>query len=266
MTYTQISFTTNREVYNILVLIIFNQYDLTRVISDIIDRDDVDLLEDILSNDYDVKLDEELILKTVPKGRVTMAKAIYEYIYDVKKNSYPVITNLVKHYKFVYNKDENSIDSFVLALRRGKYEHIEKIIPYINPGFWNSFAIKYICEYNIINRIHEINIAQKLLSCPQIDPGIDDNYPLKAVINRHHYSMANELLKHPLVNIDYITVGFCEYLIENNKLCVAEKILRLGDNDTIKIFRKSIMRFFDNEFDYHTDIIYLAIKLILIDI
>lgn len=86
ITYTETSFTINWEVYDILVLIIFNQYDLTRVISDIIDRDNVDLLEDILSNDYDVELDEDLILKTLSKGRINMAKAIYEYIYDVKNN------------------------------------------------------------------------------------------------------------------------------------------------------------------------------------
>ena len=266
VTYTESSFTTNREVYDILVLIIFNQYDLTRVISDIIDRDNVDLLEDILSNNYDVELDEDLILKTQVNGRITMAKAIYEYIYDVEKDSYSVITNLMKKYKFVYNENENSIDSFILALRRNKCEHIEKTIPYINPGFWNSFAIRCICDYIIINRIYEINVVQKLLSCSQIDPGIADNYPLKAMINRRHYSIANELLKHPLVNIEYITADFCDYLIENNKLCVSEKILRLGDNNSIDIFKESIMKFIDNEFDCRTDIVYLAIKLKIINI
>lgn len=65
MTYLEESFITNREVYNILILILFNQYDLNRIISDVIDRDNVDLLENILSNDVDVELDETLIEKTV---------------------------------------------------------------------------------------------------------------------------------------------------------------------------------------------------------
>src|SRR5579863_4989471 len=148
MKYVTELFMSNRVVYDILVLILFNQYDLNEVVIDIIDRDNIELLENVLSNDYGVELDKEWILMTVDKGRLTMAKAIYEYIYDVEPNSYKVICNLLIQYDFTYNKYENSVDSFVLALHLGKYEHAKLIIPYINPGFWNNFAIKYASQDN----------------------------------------------------------------------------------------------------------------------
>ena len=258
VTYTEASFVGNREVYDILVLILFNQYDLTKVISEIIDRDNVDLLENILSNDYDVELDETLIEKTVSNGRITMAKAIYEYIYDVKKNSYSVILKLLKKYYFVYNKNENTIDSFILAIKYMKCTHAKKIIPYINLDFWNNFAIKYACECD------RIGVVKRLLLHSVIDPGVGNNYPLKLAIESGKYSIGTELLKHPLVGVKYITFDFIHYLIHNNDLYVVEKILRLGNNDVVNFFADdhlvSIM------IAYQTDMIYLIIKLGIINV
>src|SRR5208282_4620416 len=72
ITYVEKSFWTNRNIYDVLVLILFNQYNLNRAVKIIIDTDNVDLLENILSNDVGIELDENLILLTVPKGRVSM--------------------------------------------------------------------------------------------------------------------------------------------------------------------------------------------------
>ena len=252
VTYVETSFTTNIQVYDILVLIIFNQYDLTRVISDIIDRDNVDLLEDILSNDYDVELNKDLILKTLPKGRITMAKAIYEYIYDVKKNSYKVINKLRKKYDFVYNKDENSIDSFILAIQEEENNHAINIIPYINMDFWNNFAIKYVCEYSYSC------VLKNLLVCPRVDPSTNKNYPLKLV--KYNPIMMNELLKHPLVtDVSYVPLYFINEIIVCNWIFVAEKILRLGCDTILDLFKKHDT--INLMVKYHNDVTYLAIKL-----
>ena len=253
VTYLETSFTTNREVYDILVLILFNQYDLTDIISEIIDRDNVDLLENILSNNYDVELDEDLIKKTAKKGRITMGKAIYEYIYDVKENSYSVIMKLLEKYNFGYNVFENSIDSFVLAILRMQNDNAEKIISHINPNFWDNFAIKLACRYD------QLSVVKRLLSHNMVDPGEKDNHAFKIAVDYNYPRTMNELLKHPLVPLNYITSDCIRCLIYSNFICATEKVLRLGSDDIITKFKKKCM--VDLMIDYHNGVTYLAIKL-----
>ena len=263
VTYLEASFITNLEVYNILILILFNQYDLNRIISDVIEKDNVDLLENILSNDVDVELDETLIEKTVNKGRVTMAKAIYEYIHDVEKNSYGHITELLKKYKFTYNENENSIDSFILAIREEKPKHVKNIISYINPDFWDNFAIKFACEQN------NLSIVKRLLSHSAVDPGADNNLPFILACDYDFCDIVNELLKHPLVGMDDIYMVYVEWFTRSNRLCVAERILRSSNNEEyIKHMCNHIVTCVEKNKDitYHNDVTYLAIKLGLIDI
>jgi hypothetical protein len=253
VTYLETSFVDNREVYDILVLILFNQYDLTRVISDIIDRDNVDLLERILSNNYDVELDKNLILKTEKKGRITMAKAIYEYIYDVKKNSYKVIMKLLEKYNFGYNVHENSIDSFVLAILRMQHNNAENIISHINPNFWNNFAIKLACRYD------QLSVVKRLLSHEMVDPGASNNCAFKLAVNYGYPRSTNEMIKHPLLPLNYITTRCIRCLIQYNYVCATEKVLRLGDDNIVAKFKKESM--VDLMIEYHNDVTYLAIKL-----
>ena len=269
MEYVEESFMANRPVYDILVLILFNQYDLNEAITYIINRDNVDLLENILSNKYEVKLDENLILLTVPKGRISMAKAIYEYIHD---DNYPypyeVVTDLLEKHDFVFNKDEKSIDSFVIGLHKEltnlnggdrqlekRSSRIKNIIPYIDPGLWDDFAIKYAVE------VMDYSVIENLLLHPNVDPGADNNYSIETAIDiNEDYYTANELLKHPMVPVDYnIASEFIEYVILYNCLCVAEKILRLGDDDTVAMFKRQSM--IDLMIECLNDITYLAIKL-----
>lgn len=69
----------------------------------------------------------------------------------------------------------------------------------------------------------------------------------------------NELLKHPLVPLTYITSRCIQCLIQYNFICSAEKVLRLGGNDIVAKFKKE--RMVDLIIEYHNDVIYLAIKL-----
>ena len=228
MNYVEASFMENREVYDILVLILFNQYDLNKVVKDIIYRDDVDLLENILDNDYGIALDES-ILETV--YRLSMAKVIYEYIYDVKKNSYTHIKKLLHSSDmFEYDPDEDSIDSCILAISQGECTHAKKILTLIDPGFWNNFAIKYACE------CREISIVKRLLSHDAVDPGSNNESALKHAINYGYYEIANELVKHPLVRVDKINADFVKYIIQCNYLCVTKKIYASGNTDAISLF------------------------------
>ena len=258
MNYVETSFTTNREVYDILVLILLNQYDLNNVTIDIINRDNIDLMESIFSYNTELVLDHErLIPLTYPKGRISMAKLIYEYNHG-NEDIYEYILNLLKTYEFIYDEDENSIDSFILAMFSGNTKHAKSIIPYINPSFWNDFAIKFACD------IWNIRILRKLLSYNEVDPGVDNNYALKISISGDRYSQVNELLKHPLVSIndddmDTFIFGF----IRNNNLCAIEKILR-SNNNTILFFKKQ--NIIQCMIQSHNDITYLAIKLGIFDV
>ena len=252
MTYVEKSFTTNRAVYDILILILFNKYDLDKIAVDMIDRDNVDLMENIFTSfTTDLVLDyERLIPLTVPRGRVSMAKMIYEYNHG-NEDSYEVVNRLLRRYEFVYDENKNSIDSLVLALCKRNDDHAKLIIPYINPNFWDDFAIKYATQYNS-------SILKILLSHNMVDPGVDDNFPLKIAIE-NCYRIANELLKHPLVAVNNINLSFIEYLIEYNCLCVAERLLRCENNNIIRLFKKP--EIINAMIEYHNDITYLAIKL-----
>ena len=261
MTYVEKSFLTNRDIYNILVLILFSKYNLNKIVADIIDRDNIDLLENILSNDIDFDLDENLILRTLPKGRISMAKAIYEYIHhdsdsdsDSDTDTGLTVLDLLVRYDFVYDETENSIDSFVLALSMGDCRRAKQIIPLINPSFWNNYAIKYVTS------VANICILKQLLLHNAVDPGVDDNIPLKIAMKTRQYHIANELLKHPLVRVNRISLDFVVYLIENNCLCVAEKIFNIANNNNIISFFK-IPEIVDLLITSHNDVTYLALKM-----
>ena len=283
VTYLEDSFISNRAMYEILVLILFNQYNLNKIISNVIDRDNIDLLENILSHEMDVKLDENLILKTTARGRISMAKAIYEYIHrksafntnsnsdsdsDSDSNSDSdsesatksdmIVLDLIQNYDFDYDPTEDSIDSFILALSEENCEHANQIISQIIPNFWNNFAIKYAVA------MENICVVKKLLLHNAVDPGTDSNAPLIIALQTGSYDIANELLKHPLVTIDEVDLNsiFICYLIEHNYACVAEKIFNLADKHTLNLFKTPLMTAILIE--SNNDITYIALKMGLI--
>lgn len=260
--YLECSFVNNREVYDILVLILLNQYDLNDIVVNMIDRDNIDLMEDIFNYKTELVLDHKrLIPLTVLKGRISMAKLIYEYNHG-NIDSYDSIIYLLEKYKFVIDLNEKSIDSFVLGLYHGYDDYVEKTMPYINPNFWDNFAIK-LSVNNYEYSVRKPN-AKRLLLHSMVDPGVDNNYPLKIAINKKKYEIANELLKHPLVTVDNITQKFVIYLISHNCLCVAERILRSHDDITMIIFKQ--LYIINLLIECHNDVTYLAIKLGIFDV
>lgn len=277
--YVETSFTTNIKVCDVLILILLNQYDLNSVTINLIDRDNIDLMEYIFSYDTELVLDhEKLIPLTVPKGRISMAKLIYEYNHG-NEDSYYIVKDLLDEYNFAYNKNEKSIDSFVLGLhniiktvfrflgKKGEYKikqytnDVNDTISYINPAFWNNFAIKYATE--TCNH----SVVKKLLLCPEVDPGVDNNYALTMTIYAQDYIMADKLLKHPLViphnSSCPISLSYIIDLIDNNCLCVSEKLLRI-DDEYIVIFKSGPV--INRLIEIHNDITYLAIKLGILDV
>jgi hypothetical protein len=169
---------------------------------------------------------------------------------------------LLGKYEFIYDKKENSIDSFILAMHNLEYKHAKNIISYINPDFWDNFAIKCACEYN------NLSVVKRLLSHSAVDPGVDNNMPFKLATHYDFCDIVNELLKHPLVEIDDISIVYVEWFTRANRLCVAERILRSSNNEEfIKHMCNQILTCVKNhDRVYHNDVIYLAIKLGLIDI
>lgn len=281
MTRVEKSFTTNRDVYDVLVLILCNKYDLSEIVIDIINRDNTDLLESVLSYAND-EIEENLIVHTLPKGRITMAKLIYEYIhkktdlennfesesesdsdsdsvFDSEAESDFILKNglfvadLLIDYEFIYNKNEKSIDSFVIALSDERYEDAIKIMPFIDPSFWNNYAIK--CAVSVDN----LQIVKKLLQYDSVDPGVDLNCPLAITLGSGSYEISNELLKHPLVKLDELDVEFIIYLIENNCVCSMEKILNA--NIPGVDFCLQIPELINLVISCHNDVTYLLINM-----
>jgi hypothetical protein len=265
--YLEESFIVNRNVYNILVLILFNNYNFNKVILILIVRDNVDVLEDVLHTDIPKHnrpiLNEKLISLTESTSRISMAKAIYEYIYGSGK-TYNIVMGLLieSEFKFDPAKNINSIDSFVLALYKGKFENPERMIPFkdaerILPSisqldFWDNFTIKFAVYHSV-----PIKFLRKILLNNTIDPGVDDNFALNDAINNEEYEMANELLKHPLVSVEHIDKYFIEHVITYNYLCVAKRLLQSENTQILSFFKK----YTDLAIECDNDVTYLAVKL-----
>ena len=278
--YLEESFTTNRDIYNILVLILFNKYDFNKVILILIVRENIEVLENVLSTDIPKHnrpvLNKKLISVAAAYNSISMAKAIDEYIYglgnspygllaDVKSgNTYNIIMGLLtkSDFKFDPDKNVNSIDSFVLALYKGKFENSEKMIPYkdaerIMPNisqldFWDNFTIKFAVDHYV-----PVKFLRKILLNNTVDPGVDDNWALKNALNNEEYEIAKELLKHPLVAIEHIDKHFIEHIIRYNDSCVAKRILQSENIQVISFFKK----YTDYIIKCDNDVTYLSIKL-----
>lgn len=269
MKYVVKSFNDNRKLYDLLIPVLFMRFDLNDVVKYVIEIDNVELLENILSHEVCVDLDEELIELTVPKGRVTMAKAIYEFIYCqsesddsdvfVSRDDHNTVVWLMKNYKFNYDsvKNENSIDSCILSLRDHIHKDAKKIMSSIRCDFWDNFLIIYVCIY----KYAYFKIINRVLLDDTVDPCIGDNSLLEYAINKKHYLLANELLKHPSIPVQYVDVGFVMYLIKYNRSYVAEKIMR---SDCRDVFKKPDI--ISQIFSIPTDIIFLAIRFNVVDI
>lgn len=265
ITYLEKSFSANRDIYNILVLILFNKYDLNKVVKKLIKTDNVELFENILTTDIQEHnkpvLDENYLIScTVPKGRISMAKAIYEYGHGFD-DTYNTVLELLRKYDFRYGSESEtdsetdnksySVDSFIWAMWDGKYTDAVKIMSYVNPTCWDNFAIKFVLIEEPIEFIRE------LLAHDSIDPGIDDNWLLKKCIREGKYPIVNELLKHPLVIVENIDAVVVDYIIDQNCLCVAERLLRSGDKNIIDFFKMVS----DSLIEIDNDVTYLAVKL-----
>ena len=251
MTYVEKSFMTNRPVFDVCVLILLNQYDLDEVVMDIIDRNNTDLLDGVLSN-ASADLDKDLVSDAMNKGRIIMARTIVKYIYG-EKNLDIRIVRLLRGCDYVHDVEEKSIDSFLTTLRARKFDQTKIIMSYIDLSFWNDFAIKYATS------LSAINIVKRLLRCNSVDPSSDDNLAYQIAMNDKHYHIANELLKHPLVRIIRINLGLVNFLIESNCLCVVEKIFNSTNDDAISFFKRP--EIIHKMFHAHNDITYLAMKM-----
>lgn len=232
-------------VYNELLLIVYNRYDLNKIVAKIIEYDNIKLLENILSHQIGIKLDEKLILLTLPKGQLSMAKCIYEYIHR-KYNSYNAVCKLLVKYEFVYDiietdEEEKLIDLFVLAIYNDDYKNAIEISSKINLGFWSNFAIKFCCGYG-----HNVKIIKKLLRNNAVDPGVNNNSPFKLAIKNISENesesvsarILNELIKHPQVNVDENIIkrmgGLLDEFVAKNYLYSMKKIFHNIDRKIVR--------------------------------
>jgi hypothetical protein len=248
------------KLFDIMLCISFTQYDFNSIVSAIIQSDNIELLEKVLDYDDSLELDLNLISQTIRRGRVSMAKMINEYIND-KDDDVKIMRYFLSEHNFVCDPEENSIDSFILAVWDKHNKHAMEILSHIMPNFWNDFAIRFCVN------VGNLELVRTLLSHPLVDPGADDNYALKiALKNRWSYNheIANELLKHPLVNMTNTTTDFVKVVIARNYLYTAERLLRSQDNSIIALFQRQDI--IDEIINVHNDITYLAIKLGIIAI
>lgn len=226
----QKSFGADRKNYDKLMTTLFQKFDLNKVVEYVVELDNIELLDDILSNNVEIELNENYLIKlAAAKGRVTMGKAIYEFIHcrrdidssgDDDCDNYDNILELLRTYDFDCDMVENekSIDSCVLlAYKLGTDDSflcdddvIDEMFSAVRCDFWNGFMIRYICEHC------DGYVLKPILSDPRIDPGMH--------YCRSKFSLC-ELLRHPNVPVSNIDYGFVRFIIELNKVSVVEKII-----------------------------------------
>ena len=215
-----------------LIKLLINNFESDNYVRILIDVGDTGLFELIVKNN-EIGLNEQLMIYAAQKGRVGMAKCMYERMNPEKTNEYENVRWLLRTYKFAYDKNENTIDLFVMALINDDCKILKRIMSHINPSFWDNWAIKYAAEYCGPDIVHI------LLQCPSVDPASDDNYALRKTIEKEH-EKANMLLKHPMVPVEYINSYFVNHLIIENCLCVTKKILNENDKHMNKMFKECI--------------------------
>jgi hypothetical protein len=254
--YASSSFLVQPKVFDIIIQILFTHYEINKVIPIITGLGNNALLEYLLNYDDSLKLNENLIDDAVSEGQIYMAKIIYEYIYEEDEDDLHIISKLFQTYYWPYNPEENSIDSFILAMCYQNYQHAIEIVDHVVPNFWNDFPIRYCVTY--FTRYTSL-LFEKLLAHDAVDPGANNNYALKTAIKRNNRYVALELLKHPLVQIENINSELVCGIIEKYQVCVAERLLRSEDNNIISLFKQP--HIIDMMIMTHNIVTYLAIKL-----
>ncbi len=254
-------FQSDKPLYNKLIIVMFKDFDLDEIVKWVIQKDNIDLLEDILGYDVDIKLDESFINLTAKNCRVTMAKAIYEFIHPDKKDEYLTICYLIERlhdYDVNYNQHEDSIDTLLLSIRYDKSEISQRIIRQIRCDFWDNFLIKYVF---FISNLTSRYVIDDLLSDNNVDPGVID---CKSYNNLRYHDYTTKFLRHPLVSIDTVDETLILENICHNNLGANERIFRTGNDRIQKILRCDDVA--SELIHWCNDITCLAIKMGIIDI
>lgn len=221
---------SNPNILCVLIKILHSKYDLNDIIKQIITLDQPILLEKVLSHRTKKIIDiKKIVPLTLPNGRVSMAKSIYEY--NCELNSFDLVEDLLSKHTFKYNCQEISIDSFVLAMHNRHYKDMERMMKHLDLSFWDNFTVKYTTKH--LN----IKFLKKILCRTDIDPSANSNFAFRSVVYTNTFK-ANELMKHPAVPANPTTQNFAHDIILYGWWSSLHKILTTGDKASISQFKE----------------------------
>jgi hypothetical protein len=223
------------------------KYDSDVLLKVVIDLNNEELMENILDT-HDAFIYEDLMRYAAKKGRLTMAKIMYVFMYS-EYDLVKMIKHILKTYEFKYEPTPYSIDSVVIAIYKNHCDYVKKAVTRIKPNFWDNFCIRFACE------LGRIGIIKVLLRSDSVDPLVCNiGYLVKKARkskNNDEYNIISELLKHPQVSVNDV-----DHLTKYNKICTIEKIFNLGNKKVISYFEKKI----DSIFYIDNNVIALAVK------
>lgn len=209
--------------YRILGRFLQNYYHPDSVAQMLIDKNDIETIPYAVSG----KISPEIYEYAAKKGRFFALMCISG------RSSYIKTRDVLMGYNFVRD-DKYPRDSFMIALRTFDYKFIKKILD-DNPDLANEdddFAICYACEYG------NVKMVKLLLGYKNVDPAINENFPIKIAMTHQHYSVVLELLKHPAVSVNEIDLNVVKLVIEKDHVCVAERILNEGYDHIVAYFKR----------------------------
>lgn len=249
------SYARNYDLCECLIKILVDQYESKSYIKILTDEGETDLVEIIIRNN--IKLSKSMISYAATKGRICIMKIIYDVMNPDKHNQCKNVNHLLSKHNIIWQKTENTLDSFVWAIVEEEEERFAEIITYVNPSLWDNWAIKYAVKNNNNNTILDI-----LLRHPSVDPSSGGNYSLKICIKESASNMANKLLKHPLVGVEELTYVLIYRLINSDCLCSIKKIIKYGNDETKELLQNVLN---EQSFEDISDTIYYCGKMGLCD-
>jgi len=212
--------------YTALIDLLMSSHSADSVIKFLINKNDCESLAYI--SNMGGEFSRELCEDTAENGQLT---ALISMIGS--DNSYVHIKEILIKYDFGCNLNYPQ-DSFIIALHKHDLDKTKKILknhPKIANTF-DNFAIKYVCEHR------DLQIVKLLLACDNVDPSVENNFPIKIAKAYQHYPIVLELLKHPLVSINEIDLEAVKRVIKEDHVCIAERMFNEEPEHMWTFFKK----------------------------
>uniref|UniRef100_A0A6C0C7Q6 Uncharacterized protein n=1 Tax=viral metagenome TaxID=1070528 RepID=A0A6C0C7Q6_9ZZZZ len=177
--------------FNTLIDKLLDEYELSDVLMSIAKHSNVDLLRHFFRSCDICKNVSSAILKyACETGKLKMAEYVYSVSYQELTRTYEQQKKMFDEIVLTPNENDMSIDTFIIAVVRNKYDLVKKILENsdVLPNVKNNFAIKYACEYGYVE------IVYILLKYACVDETDDNFYPFRMAEQRNYKDIISLLM------------------------------------------------------------------------